>query len=59
MVGAAQYLDGEIQYVLEMVVEKRKVPEIKARFEARFGKTLNNNQVRYIKNKYGKDPRFK
>lgn len=59
MVGSAQYTDKEINWVLTAVVNKHKVAYIQVNFELEFGRPLNNNQVRYIKNKYGKDPRFK
>ncbi|PTB68885.1 hypothetical protein BBK36DRAFT_1157125 [Trichoderma citrinoviride] len=59
MVGAAQYLDDEIDWVLSAVVGKKKQSYIQTHFHERFGRHLNHNQIRYIKNKYGKDPRFK
>ncbi|KAH0492569.1 hypothetical protein TgHK011_007517 [Trichoderma gracile] len=59
MVGAAQYLDDEIDWVLSAVVGKKKQSYIQTHFHEKFGRHLNHNQIRYIKNKYGKDPRFK
>lgn len=59
MVGAAQYQDNEIEWVLSAVVTKKKQSYIQEHFKERFGRELNHNQIRYIKNKYGKDPRFK
>lgn len=59
MVGAAQYLDEEIDWVLSAVVGKKKQSYIQTNFKDKFGRSLNHNQIRYIKNKYGKDPRFK
>lgn len=59
MVGAAQYLDEEIDWVLSAVVGKKKQSYIQTHFKDKFGRSLNHNQIRYIKNKYGKDPRFK
>jgi hypothetical protein len=59
MVGAAQYQDKEIDWVLSAVVGKKKQSYIQIHFKEKFGRTLNHNQIRYIKNKYGKDPRFK
>lgn len=59
MVGAAQYQDNEIEWVLSAVVTKKKQSYIQAHFKEKFGRELNHNQIRYIKNKYGKDPRFK
>ncbi|KAL7908734.1 hypothetical protein GGI35DRAFT_493717 [Trichoderma velutinum] len=58
MVGAAQYLDEEIDWVLSAVVGKKKQSYIQTHFKDKFGRSLNHNQIRYIKNKYGKDPRF-
>ncbi|UKZ90763.1 uncharacterized protein TrAFT101_005761 [Trichoderma asperellum] len=58
MVGAAQYQDKEIDWVLSAVVSKKKQSYIQAHFKEKFGRALNHNQIRYIKNKYGKDPRF-
>ncbi|KAL7817680.1 hypothetical protein V8C44DRAFT_369046 [Trichoderma aethiopicum] len=58
MVGAAQYLDDEIDWVLSAVVGKKKQSYIQTHFHEKFGRHLNHNQIRYIKNKYGKDPRF-
>jgi hypothetical protein len=59
MVGAAQYQDKEIDWVLSAVVSKKKQSYIQTHFKEKFGRVLNHNQIRYIKNKYGKDPRFK
>ncbi|KAK1254994.1 hypothetical protein MKX08_008989 [Trichoderma sp. CBMAI-0020] len=58
MVGAAQYQDNEIEWVLSAVVTKKKQSYIQTHFKEKFGRELNHNQIRYIKNKYGKDPRF-
>ncbi|KAL7789957.1 hypothetical protein V8C37DRAFT_193355 [Trichoderma ceciliae] len=58
MVGAAQYHDDEIGWVLSAVVGKKKQSYIQIHFKEKFGRTLNHNQIRYIKNKYGRDPRF-
>ncbi|PON30621.1 hypothetical protein TGAM01_v200041 [Trichoderma gamsii] len=58
MVGSAQYQDNEIEWVLSAVVKKKKQLYIQTQFREKFGRALNHNQIRYIKNKYGKDPRF-
>ncbi|KAM0516315.1 hypothetical protein ACHAPE_005462 [Trichoderma viride] len=58
MVGSAQYQDNEIEWVLSAVVTKKKQLYIQTQFREKFGRALNHNQIRYIKNKYGKDPRF-
>jgi hypothetical protein len=59
MVGSTQYQDNEIEWVLSAVVTKKKQLYIQTQFREKFGRALNHNQIRYIKNKYGKDPRFK
>ncbi|CAH0056648.1 unnamed protein product, partial [Clonostachys solani] len=59
MTGISQYKHDEIRFVLREIVRKTKLPSISEGFFTRFTKTLNPNQIRYIKNKYGKDPTFK
>ncbi|CAG9989927.1 unnamed protein product [Clonostachys byssicola] len=59
MTGISQYKHDEIRFVLREIVRKTKLPSISEGFFNRFTKTLNPNQIRYIKNKYGKDPTFK
>ncbi|KAL7926765.1 hypothetical protein ACQKWADRAFT_326915 [Trichoderma austrokoningii] len=58
MVGSAQYQDQEIEWVLAAIVSKQKQAYIQSHFKKKFGRVLNYNQIRYIKNKYGKDPKF-
>ncbi|KAK5992783.1 hypothetical protein PT974_06199 [Cladobotryum mycophilum] len=58
MVGSAQYRDEEIGWVLNAVVARKNQEYIQHNFEELFGRPLNHNQIRYIKNKYGKDPKF-
>jgi hypothetical protein len=59
MVGAPLYPDNEIEWLLELIINGENASSIRAKFEDKFGRPLRKNQVRYIKNKYGKDPRFK
>ncbi|KND91340.1 hypothetical protein TOPH_04042 [Tolypocladium ophioglossoides CBS 100239] len=59
MVGSATYSDEEITWVLERVLAKAKPADIQVGFGSRFGRELIGSQVRYLKNKYGRDPRFK
>ncbi|KAG5926860.1 hypothetical protein E4U42_002850, partial [Claviceps africana] len=58
MAGAQQYKDVEILFVLKAILRGLSLRWIMAMFESRFGRGLTENQVRYIKNKYGRDPRF-
>lgn len=59
MAGTAQYTDDEIEWVLKLVVKRVKSGMIQTGFEKKFGRPLKANQVRYVKNKYGKDPKYK
>lgn len=58
MAGVSSYAPKEIEFVLKSIVQKHKASYIIEEFIRRFNKTLNQNQIRYIKNKYGKDPAF-
>ncbi|POR32742.1 Uncharacterized protein TPAR_07046 [Tolypocladium paradoxum] len=58
MVGSATYSDEEITWVLERVLARARAADIQVGFEGRFGRKLIGTQVRYLKNKYGRDPRF-
>jgi TPP-dependent 2-oxoacid decarboxylase len=58
MAGVSSYAPKEIEFVLKSIVQKHKPAYIIDEFVRRFNKTLNQNQIRYIKNKYGKDPSF-
>ncbi|KAG6012241.1 hypothetical protein E4U54_007645 [Claviceps lovelessii] len=58
MAGAQQYKDVEILFVLKAILRGLSLRWIITMFESRFGRGLTENQVRYIKNKYGRDPRF-
>ncbi|KAG5970186.1 hypothetical protein E4U55_001781, partial [Claviceps digitariae] len=58
MAGSQQYKDVEILYILKAILRGLSFRWIITMFEIRFGRRLTENQVRYIKNKYGRDPRF-
>lgn len=59
MVGTATYTNEEIEYVLNCVLDNKRHEAITRGFQARFGRPLSPNQVRYLKNKYGTSPQFK
>ncbi|KJK79661.1 hypothetical protein H634G_05253 [Metarhizium anisopliae BRIP 53293] len=58
MAGSQQYKDVEILYVLKAIHMGMPPPWVRMRFEQRFKRKLSENQLRYLKNKYGRDPRF-
>ncbi|KAG6262867.1 hypothetical protein E4U49_002776 [Claviceps purpurea] len=58
MAGAQQYRDVEVLFVLRAILRGLCLRWITTMFERRFARPLTENQVRYIKNKYGRDPRF-
>ena len=59
MVGTAQYTDSEIQFILLCAAAKTEAKEVSRVFEAKFGRELPKNKLRYVRNKYGRDPRLK
>lgn len=59
MTGTPTYTPIEITFVLTAIVQNTRHTLISEDFEAKFGRKLGANQIRYIKNKYGKDPRYK
>ncbi|EFY87759.1 hypothetical protein J3458_019972 [Metarhizium acridum] len=58
MAGSQQYKNVEIHYVLKAIHMRMPSDWVRMRFEQRFNRKLSENQVRYLKNKYGRDPRF-
>ncbi|KZZ93761.1 hypothetical protein AAL_05477 [Moelleriella libera RCEF 2490] len=58
MAGAQQYKDVEILFILKSVLLNLSFRWIIFMFHLRFGRLLTENQVKYIKGKYGRDPRF-
>ncbi|KAM5355480.1 hypothetical protein ACJ41O_002126 [Fusarium nematophilum] len=55
MAGKPSYTREEIIFVLELMVADRFNDEISSAFEGRFSRALTDNQIRYLRNKYGKD----
>ncbi|KJZ77431.1 hypothetical protein HIM_03155 [Hirsutella minnesotensis 3608] len=58
MVGSATYKDKEISWVLEMVLKRMDPVAIQDGFQEKFKRFFGPSQLRYVKNKYGKDARF-
>ncbi|KAH8179369.1 hypothetical protein LIA77_00888 [Sarocladium implicatum] len=58
MVGEPKYPPAQIYWILDNVLKKTKNDVMSEGFEAMFGKTLTPTQIRYVKNKYGKDPDY-
>ncbi|RCI12621.1 hypothetical protein L249_0316 [Ophiocordyceps polyrhachis-furcata BCC 54312] len=58
MVGTASYKDQEIAWVLQQVIDKTVGHVVMQGFEHLFGRPLSMQQIRYLRNKYGRDPRF-
>ncbi|KAH7155449.1 hypothetical protein B0J13DRAFT_604442 [Dactylonectria estremocensis] len=54
MTGQTVYKADEIRFILAMLIEEKKGPAISEAYQASFGKPLTPNQLRYVKNKYGK-----
>lgn len=59
MVGEPKYVPAEIYWILAEVLKKTKPDMIMSGYLELFRKTLNPTQIRYVKNKYGKDPDYK
>ncbi|UNI23529.1 hypothetical protein JDV02_009348 [Purpureocillium takamizusanense] len=57
MVGSATYTDAEIAWILDQALAGTKASDIQNGFR-RFGRGLSASQLRYVKGKYGRDPRF-
>ncbi|OAA46874.1 hypothetical protein NOR_02510 [Metarhizium rileyi] len=58
MAGSQQYKNLEIHYVLKAIHMRMPSEWVRMRFAQRFNRRLTENQLRYLKNKYGRDPRF-
>ncbi|KAF7547731.1 hypothetical protein G7Z17_g7528 [Cylindrodendrum hubeiense] len=58
MVGQNVYTEEEIRFILRLLINETKGPEISEAYGKGFGKPLTPNQLRYVKNKYGKDPKY-
>ena len=59
MAGSPTYTDEQIIWVLDRVLAKARPVDIQVGFESRFERRLTGPQLRYLKTKYGRDPRFK
>lgn len=58
MVGQNVYKEEEITFILDMLVAGVDAEVISNAYYQRHNKTLTPNQLRYVKNKYGKDPKY-
>ncbi|CAM1504291.1 Fc.00g018820.m01.CDS01 [Cosmosporella sp. VM-42] len=62
MVGQNVYTDPQIKFVLDRCLEGIPGEEISRQYDLKFkpkeGGKLTANRLRYVKNKYGKDPKF-
>ncbi|KAM0440911.1 hypothetical protein ACHAPT_000214 [Fusarium lateritium] len=58
MTGKPSYHANEIQFALELMLQDLFNDEISQAFNGRFGRSLTDNQIRYLRNKYGKDPDY-
>ncbi|KAF7562994.1 hypothetical protein G7046_g1167 [Stylonectria norvegica] len=58
MVGQNVYQEEEIKFILALFIAGKEGPTITDEYDAKFGKRLTPNQLRYVKNKYGKDPKY-
>ncbi|KPM37369.1 hypothetical protein AK830_g9215 [Neonectria ditissima] len=58
MVGQNVYTTEQVQFLLRHIIDGKDGIAIAVEYETRFGKELSANQLRYVKNKYGKDPRY-
>lgn len=58
MAGSPTYTDEEIRFVLDCILRKKKHDETAISFQAKFQKPLRPNQIRYLKNKYGRSHHF-
>ncbi|KAF5018205.1 hypothetical protein F66182_9824 [Fusarium sp. NRRL 66182] len=58
MTGKPVYKPEEIRFALDLMVQDLFNDEISGSFMERFGRDLTDNQIRYLRNKYGKDPDY-
>lgn len=58
MTGTPTYKPEEIEFVLHELVRKTRHSKIREEFQLRFKRALAPNQIRYVKNKYGRDSRY-
>ncbi|KAM0344395.1 hypothetical protein ACHAPU_007579 [Fusarium lateritium] len=58
MTGKPVYKPEEIRFALDLMVRDLFNEEISQSFRSRFNRELTDNQIRYLRNKYGKDPDY-
>ncbi|KAF4955724.1 hypothetical protein FSARC_11785 [Fusarium sarcochroum] len=58
MTGKPVYKPDEIRFALDLMVQDLFNDEISDSFRDRFNRDLTDNQIRYLRNKYGKDPDY-
>ncbi|KAJ4315546.1 hypothetical protein N0V84_008309 [Fusarium piperis] len=58
MTGKPSYQASEIRFALELMLQDLCNEQISDAFHQRFGRPLTDNQIRYLRNKYGKDPDY-
>ncbi|RGP68443.1 hypothetical protein FSPOR_5322 [Fusarium sporotrichioides] len=58
MTGKPVYKPEEIRFALDLMVQDLFNDEISQAFRQRFDRELTDNQIRYLRNKYGKDPDY-
>ena len=58
MPGAQQYTDLEIAYILTAWLAGKTHEWTNAHWMYRFRRVMRDCQTRYVRNKYGRDPRF-
>ncbi|KAF4999177.1 hypothetical protein FGRMN_2636 [Fusarium graminum] len=58
MTGKPVYKPEEIRFALNLMVQDLFNEEISQSFRNRFNRELTDNQIRYLRNKYGKDPDY-
>ncbi|KAF5970700.1 hypothetical protein FCOIX_10262 [Fusarium coicis] len=58
MTGKPVYKPDEIRFALSLMEKDYYNDAISNAFRERFNRTLTDNQIRYLRNKYGKDPEY-
>lgn len=58
MTGKPVYKPEEIRFALDLMLQDLFNEEISQAFQERFDRELTDNQIRYLRNKYGKDPDY-
>jgi cation transport regulator ChaB len=58
MTGKPVYKPDEIRFALSLMEKDLYNDAISNAFRERFNRELTDNQIRYLRNKYGKDPDY-